>query len=82
LFRLGLPEDRDIRVRILPELEEILVSSPCLGLFSEQRKRSAELQVRERAYGITDDDSAAVDNLLEFRGCFRAPMCAGILPAV
>jgi hypothetical protein len=41
VFRLGLLEDRDIGVGVLPEGEEILVGSLCLGLISRQSERSA-----------------------------------------
>jgi hypothetical protein len=34
VFCLGLPEDRNIAVRVFPEREEILVGSLCLGLIS------------------------------------------------
>ena len=36
------------------------------GLISCQRERSAQLQVRERAYGIAGHDSAIVENFPEF----------------
>ena len=34
VFRLGLLEDRNVRVSVFPEGEEILVGGLCLGLIS------------------------------------------------
>jgi len=39
-----------------------LVGRLCLGLVSRQNERSAELQVRQCAYGITDNDVAVIEN--------------------
>ena len=43
VFRLRLPEDRDIAVGILPGGEEILVGGLCLGRISRESQRSAKL---------------------------------------
>jgi hypothetical protein len=49
-----------------------LVGSLRLGRVSRQCERSAELQVRQRAYGIADHDPAVIENFLEFPGGFGA----------
>ena len=49
-------EDRDVGVGVIPEGEKILVGSLCLGLVSRQHKRPAQLQVRQCAYRIADND--------------------------
>ena len=41
VFCFGFFQDRDVRVGVFPEREEILVGSPCLGLISRQNERSA-----------------------------------------
>ena len=56
VFRLGLRQDRDVGVGVFPQGEEILVGSLRLGWISGQRERSAQLQVRQCAYGIRADD--------------------------
>src|SRR5205809_695237 len=62
VFRLGLLEDRDVGVGVFPESEEILICSLCPGLISRHSERSAELQVRQCADGIADNDSAVIEN--------------------
>ena len=63
-------EDRDVLIGVFPEGEEILVGSLCLGLISRQGERSAQLQARQRVYGVADNDPAVIENFLEFRGGF------------
>ena len=55
--------------------EELLVCRLCLGLVSRQDERSAELQARHCAHGIAENDRRVIENLLEFRGGFGAPVC-------
>ena len=75
VFCLRLPENRNVGVRVVPEREEILVASSCLGGISRQRECSAELQARQRADGIADHNPAVIENLLEFCRRFDSPMC-------
>ena len=56
--------DKDVR----EEAEESLIGSLCFGLISRQSQGSAQLQVRECADGVCDDDAAMIENLLEFHG--------------
>ncbi len=72
VFRLGLFEDRDVRVGVFPKGEEILVGTLCFGLISRQDESSAQLQARQCAYGVADNDPAVIENFLEFRGGFGA----------
>src|SRR5712691_11426364 len=74
-FCLCLPENRDVRVGVFPQGEEILVPSLRLGQISGQRERSAQLQVRQCAYGIRTDDTTMIEKLLKFRNSFRIPVC-------
>jgi len=75
VFCLRLPENRNVGVRVVPEREEILVASSCLGGISRQRECSAELQARQRADGIADHNPAVIENLLEFCRRFDSLMC-------
>ena len=68
VFRLGLLEDRDVWVGVFPKSQEILIGSLGLGLIFRQSQRSAQLHVRQCAYGIADHNPAMTQNLLEFRG--------------
>src|SRR5205823_7573988 len=52
VFRLGLLKNRDVGVGVLPERQEILVSSLCLGLIAQQSESSAQLQMRQSAHRI------------------------------
>src|ERR1022692_3808157 len=74
VFRFGLLEDRDVGVGVFPEAEEILVGSLCLAPISRQSERPAQLQARQCAYGIGENDARVVEDLLELRGGFGAPM--------
>src|ERR1022692_3793402 len=51
------------RVGVFPEAEEILVGSLCLGLISRQSERPAQLQARQCAYGIGENDARVVEDL-------------------
>ncbi len=72
VFQLRLLQNRDVGIRFFPEGEEIFVGSFCFGLISRQGERSAQLQVRQRSYGIADNDPAVIENFLEFGGGFGA----------
>ena len=74
VLSLGLLEDWNIRIGMLPEREEILVGRLGLDLISRQSQCSATLQVRQGAYGIADNDPAVIENFLEFRSSFSALM--------
>src|SRR5689334_7392935 len=67
VFRLGLLEDRDIRVAIFPEVEELLISSPCLDLISRQSERPAKFQARQCADGLTTRGPGMIENFLKLR---------------
>ena len=75
-FRLGLFEDRDVRVGIFPESEELLISKLCLGAYPRQSERPAKFQPCERTDGLTPDDAGVIENLLKLGGgcdaCFAA----------
>src|SRR5262249_49004235 len=72
VFGSGLGEDGDVLVGVLPESEEFLISSLGLRPIACQKICPAQLQVRESAYGVGEDDAAMVEDFLEFRGRFRA----------
>src|SRR5258707_13465999 len=67
-------QDGDVLVGVSPELEKILVGRLCLRLISRQNERSAQLQVGECTDRIANHDPAVIENLLEFRGSFGAPV--------
>ena len=67
---LGLFQNGSIGVRIFPEREEILTRGFCLGYFSRESVRSAQLQVRQRANGIANYNAPMVKNFLELGTCF------------
>src|SRR6266567_3282597 len=74
VFRFGLLEDRDVWICVLPERQEILVGSLCLGLIAQQSESSAQLQMRQSAHRIGANNAAVSENLLKFRRGFNAPM--------
>ena len=77
-FLLRLDEDRDARIGVFPQREEILVGALGLGFISRHSERSADLQVRQRADGIAHYDGAALNNFLELHGGFGTLMSGQI----
>ena len=63
------------RIGILPEREEILIGLLGLGHVARDNVCSAQLQVRQGAYRIGQNDAAMIENLLEFRGRLPALLC-------
>src|SRR4029453_10584484 len=63
-------EEGDIRVRVLPESEKVLIGACSPVAFPEQAERSPQLQVRQRADRISKHDAAMVQNFSEFRRRF------------
>ena len=57
---------------VFPEGEEIPIGCLCLDLISRQNERSTQLQVCRCADGITNHNSAVVENLLELGSGFGA----------
>src|SRR5580704_6465214 len=68
VLRLGFFQDRDVRVGVFPEDEEILVGSLGFGGVTCHRVSAPELQTGERAEQEILHDSGMIDKLLEFRG--------------
>ena len=66
VFGIRPHQERDVAVGVFPEGEEILVGSLGFDLVSRQRECPGELQVGQGSDGIADDDSAMVEDLLEF----------------
>ena len=71
-FRLCSFEDGDIRIRMVPKCEEILVLGSSLCRFSRQGKGASQAKVRYRADWRIRNDAAMVDNFLKFCGGLRA----------
>src|ERR1700674_3299446 len=68
VFCLGLVQDGDIGVGVLPQRQEIIVCGAGLGGVALQRVGSAELQMRECADGFVLYDAAMVQNFLKLGG--------------
>src|SRR5207247_4656566 len=66
--------DRDVEVCVFPKCEESVIGSLRLGLVSRKSERFAELQVRERPYGIQPHNTAMIEDLLKFGNRFRIPV--------
>src|SRR5258708_27539111 len=75
-FGFGLLKNRDVGVGVLPERQEILVGSLCLGLIAQQSESSAQLQMRQSAHRIGANNGAVIENLLKFRRGFN-PLMGG-----
>ena len=72
VFRLHAREYWNIGVGVSPESEEILVACFRFDLVSHKMICPAQLHVGQSAYGIGIDDSAMIENFLEFRRCLLA----------
>ena len=82
VFCPGLFEDGDVRVGIFPEGKEILIGVFGLGHVARGNVCSAQLQVRQGAYRIGENDAAMIQDLLEFRRRLSATSCFKVrLPA-
>ena len=66
VFRLGLREDRKVGIGVLPEIEEVLVSSLCLCHIPRQSQGTGQLQACQRADGIAKNDPRVIENPPEF----------------
>src|SRR5271166_2952370 len=71
----GLLEDRDVGVGILPEREKVLVRGIGIGSVALNGISSSQLQMRQCAYGVADNDPSMIENFLEFLDSFCALMC-------
>ena len=52
VLRLSLPQNRDVGVRVFPELQEFLVSGFGPDLISREHVRPSQLQVRQGTNGV------------------------------
>ena len=64
------PENRNVRVGVLPERQEIVVSAFRLHDVAREHESSRQLQARQRVHGIDEDDAAMIENPLELGGGF------------
>ncbi len=67
-----------------PESQKLLVGSLRPGVISRQRESSAQLQMRQSAYGIRAHDTAVIEDFLELGGCFpvAAPRPKSLAPHI
>ena len=68
MFGLGLLQNGNVRVRIFPERKEILIGGFRFGLITRHCVSPAQLEARQCADGMAENDASVVENLLEFRG--------------
>ena len=62
VFHLGLRDDRDVGVSVFPKGVKIPVGGLRPGQIPGQRERSAQLNVRQCAYGIRAHDATMIEN--------------------
>src|SRR3954451_16232599 len=72
VFRLGLLQNGNVRVGLLPEREEVPVVRHGPGPITRQRMRSCQFQTRQGAYRAGDQDSPVRKNFPKLRGCLGA----------
>src|SRR5271155_1632427 len=70
VLRLGPFKDRNVRVSIFPEREEILVGDPGFGGVSLQNISAAETKMRERTDRFVKHDAGMLEDSLELGGGF------------
>src|SRR5678815_22052 len=61
-------EDRNVRVGVFPQLQEVGVGSLCARRVSGNDERTTQLKPYERADWIRHNDATVSENLLEFSG--------------
>jgi hypothetical protein len=69
MLRLGLLQDGDVGVGVLPEREEVLIFVAGLGGIALQDVGSRESDMGERANGFVADDAGVVEDFWELGGC-------------
>lgn len=60
VFRSGLIEDSDVRIRIFPKREKTLVRSAGFFLFSCECVSAAQLETGQNTNGIAQNDAAVI----------------------
>ena len=68
VFRFRSDEDRNVRVGVFPEREEILIGRLGLGGVALHGVGTGQSQVRQCADGIIPHHAGVVENLLELGG--------------
>src|SRR5438445_4655826 len=66
VVRLGLLQDWDVGVGIFPECQEILIRAFCFGHIAVNRVGSSKLKMRERTQRKIQNDTAMIEEFLEF----------------
>jgi hypothetical protein len=64
VLRFGFLQDGNVRVGVFPQREKILVRSLGFRSVALQHIGAGETEMRERADGFVDDDSAVVEYFL------------------
>src|SRR5947207_3025762 len=59
-------EDRDIRIGVLPNSEEILIRGASFGVLTLQCERAAQIQTGQWVHNIPSAYSLMIQNTLEF----------------
>ena len=78
VFRPRFPENRNVRIGVLPERQEIAVGTLRLHRVARKRERSRQLQARHRVHGIDEDDASVIENPLELGGGFGGLTCCDV----
>src|SRR5262249_37397041 len=78
VFCAGLFEDLDVGVGIVPNGQESLIGTPALDPVACNNVRSAQLHVRQSAYGIGEHDAAVIKDFLKFRRGFLTTSCCKV----
>jgi len=78
VFRPCFPENRNVRVGVLPERQEIVVSAFRLHGIAREHESSRQLQARHRVHGIDEHDAAMIENPLELADGFGGLTCGEV----
>src|SRR5262249_40582598 len=78
VFRPCCLENRNVRVGVLPERQEIVIGAFRLHGVAREREYSPQLQARHRVHGIDEDEPSVMENPLEFGGGFGGLTCCEV----
>jgi hypothetical protein len=78
IFRLGLPNDWNVRVRIFPEGKKLSISKLRLDVISGQNVGSAQFQLRQGTDRLASNDAGMIENFMKLSGCRVALLCCQI----
>src|ERR1700739_4866265 len=78
VLRPGLSQDRNVWVGVFPKRKELLIGGSCLSHITREYVGSAQLQMRQGADGVAENNATVIENLLKLSRGIRAFACGQV----